>query len=47
MADKRDKNGDVERLKEQIKKLKLETEIKENQVRTLKVKIEHFEGEND
>ena len=30
-----------------MKKLKLETEIKENQVRTLKVKIEHQEGLNE
>jgi hypothetical protein len=34
-------------MKEQCKKLKLEAEIKENQVRTLKVKLDHFEGENE
>lgn len=34
-------------MKDQCKKLKLEAEIKENQVRTLKVKLDHFEGENE
>lgn len=43
----KDKDGEVDKLKEQVKKLRLETEIKENQVRTLKVKIEHFEGVNE
>jgi FtsZ-binding cell division protein ZapB len=30
LADTRDKSGEVDRLKDQIKKLRLETEIKEN-----------------
>jgi hypothetical protein len=47
MAFHKDKDGEVDKLKEQVKKLKLETEIKENQVRTLKVKIDHFEGVNE
>ena len=47
MAFSKDKDGEVDKLKEQVKKLKLETEIKDNQVRTLKVKIDHFEGINE
>jgi hypothetical protein len=45
IADSRDRNGEIERLRDQCKKLKLEAEIKENQVRSLKVKIEHQESE--
>ncbi|TNV88004.1 hypothetical protein FGO68_gene12191 [Halteria grandinella] len=41
----RERQIEIERLKEQVKKLKLEVEIKDNQVRTLKVKLDHFEGE--
>ncbi len=32
-------------MRDLVKKLKLETEIKENQVRSLKVKLEHYEAE--
>lgn len=38
-------SAEVDRLKEMCRKLRLEAEIKENQVRSLKVKIEHQEGE--
>ena len=44
-ADFRERYAEIERLKEMNKKLKLESEIKENQVRSLKVKIDHYEGE--
>lgn len=47
ISDSRDRSSEIDRLKELAKKLKLEAEIKENQVRTLKVKLEHFEGENE
>jgi predicted RNase H-like nuclease (RuvC/YqgF family) len=47
IQDSKDRNGEIDRLKDQCKKLKLEAEIKENQVRTLKVKLDHFEGENE
>lgn len=47
IQDSKDRNGEIERLKDQCKKLKLEAEIKDNQVRTLKVKLDHFEGENE
>ena len=41
----RERDAEIERLRELLKKHKLEVEIKENQVRTLKVKLEHIESE--
>ena len=37
--------AEIERLKELTKKLKLESEIKENQVKTLKQRLDHNEEE--
>lgn len=41
----RERDCEIDRLRELLKKHRLEVEIKENQVRTLKVKLEHLEGE--
>ena len=39
------RQNEIERLKEVSKKLKLEAEIKDNQVRALKQRLEHTEEE--
>lgn len=41
----KDKANEIERLKEINKKLKLESEIKDNQVKALKQRLEHHEEE--
>lgn len=39
--------NEIEKLKDLNRKLKLETEIKDNQVKSLKVKLDHTENELD
>lgn len=39
------RQSEIERLKDMTKKLKLETEIKDNQVKALKQRLEHNEEE--